>query len=93
MLNRITGNIASYDTRQTATFRLPAVSHEFARNCISYKFPLVFNNLEQNIKAKLDILMNPYFTTLHSNDDIDIRNQVIAIIRNECEKFGFKNCC
>ena len=53
MLNRITGNIASYDTRQTATFRLPAVSHEFARNCISYKFPLVFNNLEQNIKAKL----------------------------------------
>ena len=26
-----------------------------------------------------------------SEENIDIRNQVIAIIRNECEKFGFKN--
>jgi hypothetical protein len=35
------------------------------------------------IKAKLDILMNPYFTTLHSNDDIDIRNQVVYNIDNK----------
>ena len=26
-----------------------------------------------------------------SEENIDIRNQVITIIRNECEKFGFKN--
>ena len=26
-----------------------------------------------------------------TEESIDIRNQVIAIIRNECEKFGFKN--
>ena len=26
-----------------------------------------------------------------TEENIDIRNQVIAIIRNECEKFGFKN--
>ena len=26
-----------------------------------------------------------------SEENIDIRNQVIAVIRNECEKFGFKN--
>ena len=26
-----------------------------------------------------------------TEENIDIRNQVIAIIKNECEKFGFKN--
>jgi histidyl-tRNA synthetase len=26
-----------------------------------------------------------------TEENIDIRNQVIAIIRSECEKFGFKN--
>ena len=26
-----------------------------------------------------------------TEENIDIRNQVVAIIRNECEKFGFKN--
>ena len=53
MLNRITGNIASYDTRQTATFRLPAVSHDFANHSIKYRLPLLLNNIDNIFKSKI----------------------------------------
>ena len=37
------------------------------------------------------INLDPSTKREFTNDSIDIRNQVINIIRNECEQFGFKN--
>ena len=41
-------------TRQSNNLRLPAVSHEFAKCSISYKFPKTFNNMEPTTKEKID---------------------------------------
>ena len=41
-------------TRQSRNLPLPAVSHDFAKNSISYKFPKTFNNLDLSIKMKID---------------------------------------
>ena len=41
-------------TRQSQTLPLPAVSHDFAKNSISYKFPKTFNNVDVSIKMKID---------------------------------------
>ena len=41
-------------TRQSGTLPLPAVSHDFAKNSISYKFPKTFNNVDVSIKMKID---------------------------------------
>ena len=44
--------------------------------------------MEKNKKLKAQL---PKGFRDNSEDNIDIRNQVINIIRNECEQFGFKN--
>ena len=44
--------------------------------------------MEKNKKLKAQL---PKGFRDYSEDSIDIRNQVIDIIRNECEQFGFKN--
>jgi histidyl-tRNA synthetase len=44
--------------------------------------------MEKNKKLKAQL---PKGFRDNSEDSIDIRNQVIDIIRNECEQFGFKN--
>ena len=44
--------------------------------------------MEKNKKLKAQL---PKGFRDNSEDSIDIRNQVINIIRNECEQFGFKN--
>ena len=40
-------------TRARGNRRLPAVSHEFARQAISYKFPYSFNSMPDDIKSKI----------------------------------------
>jgi len=42
-----------YYTRARGNRRQPAVSHEFARQAISYKFPRTFNNMPQEVKEKI----------------------------------------
>lgn len=42
-----------HQTRGQHNIRLPAVSHEFAKNSISYKFPKTFNNMDPLIKSKI----------------------------------------
>jgi len=41
-------------TRNRYNLPLPAVSHDFARCTISYKFPKTFNNMDASIKEKID---------------------------------------
>ena len=43
----------SYPTRQGNNLRLPSVRHEFARNSISYKYPVVMNNMPTCFKEKI----------------------------------------
>jgi len=45
--------ITSTTTRQFNSFRLPSVSHEFAKQAISFKFPKFFNNMNALIKDKI----------------------------------------
>ena len=45
--------ILNQSLRSNNTYRLPAVSHEFARHSISYRFPKIFNEMNQNIKDKI----------------------------------------
>ena len=40
-------------TRARGSWRLPAVRHEFAKQGISYKFPLTVNNMPHDIKNKM----------------------------------------
>ena len=42
-----------YHTRQHNDYRLPAVSHDFAINSISYVFPKTINSMDHNIKDKM----------------------------------------
>ena len=42
--------------RTADQYRLPAVGHEYARNSISYKFPKIFNDMDEDIKCKIDTL-------------------------------------
>jgi len=53
MNQRRLGENHNYPTRQRSNLRLPAVRHEFARNSISYKYPLVMNNMPINFKEKI----------------------------------------
>ena len=48
-----------YFTRQTSLTRVPAVSHDFARNGISYRYAVITNNMPQIYKEK--ILTHSYF--------------------------------
>ena len=45
--------ILNQSLRSNNTYRLPAASHEFARHSISYRFPKIFNEMNQNIKDKI----------------------------------------
>jgi hypothetical protein len=54
MMNRLNENSNhEHYTRQSNDIRLPAVRHEFARDSISYRFPLVCNSIPPNFKEKL----------------------------------------
>ena len=46
---RITSDV----TRQYNTFRLSSVSHEFAKRSIYFRFPKVFNDMDDSIKEKM----------------------------------------
>lgn len=49
----LTDNIAhDYETRQADDLRLPAVRHEFARDGMSYRYPLTYNNMSLELKEK-----------------------------------------
>ena len=48
-----------YFTRQTSLTRVPAVSHDFARNGISYRYAVIINNMPQIFKEK--ILTHSFF--------------------------------
>ena len=50
MLQRNT-HIFNLSERISDTYRLPAVGHEFARNCISYTFPQTFNEMDTSLKT------------------------------------------
>ena len=75
----ITENI-SHDhlTRQNNTYRVPSVSHEFAKHSITYRLPKCFNDMDPNFKIKLNThsfagfklyikrtLINNYHTSCH----------------------------
>ena len=52
MLQRNT-HVFNVSERFRDTYRLPAVSHEFARYSISYKFPKTYNEMNPNFKTKI----------------------------------------
>lgn len=52
MLQRNT-YIYNQNVRRNNTYRLPAVSHEFARFSMYYKFPKIFNEMNEIIKTKI----------------------------------------
>jgi hypothetical protein len=45
--------IHSYTTRQFGQMRVPAVRHDYARNSITYRFPVINNNMPANYKEKI----------------------------------------
>jgi hypothetical protein len=45
--------VHGYNTRYTNNFVIPHIKHEFARNCISYKIPITYNNSPDNAKDKI----------------------------------------
>ena len=53
MKNYFQQNTHGYLTGQTNNLKLPIVRHEFAKHCISNKYPLIFNNMPKNIKEKI----------------------------------------
>ena len=77
-LNKISMDVVShaYATRQTGQLKVPAVRHEFARNAIKYRFPVMFNNMPPNIKDKIythsfqgfKLYIKKYFTQSYSTD-------------------------
>ena len=40
-------------TRSHGNFRLPAVSHDFAKHSIKYRLPSLLNNMDNNFKSKI----------------------------------------
>jgi hypothetical protein len=48
-----TGGIHDHNTRHHNDPRLPAVSHEFAKHSITYRYPYCFNNMNPNFKDKI----------------------------------------
>ena len=52
MLQRNT-HIFNLSERHGNTYRLPAVGHEFARDCISYKYPKIYNAMDEDLKSKI----------------------------------------
>lgn len=71
-----------HSTRQQFIIRLPAVSHDFAKYTISYKFPKTFNNIDKSIKEKIDT---------HSFDGFKkyVKNKMLAAYNLEC---NIANC-
>jgi len=74
MLLEIVNNV--YETRQIGHLRVPAVKHEFARNGIRYRLPLIYNNMPLNIREKIythsfqgfKFYVKNYFTQAYSTD-------------------------
>ena len=52
MLQRNT-HVHNLSARFEGTYRLPAVGHEYARYCISYLFPKISNEMDEDIKSKI----------------------------------------
>jgi len=65
-------------TRQSYLLPLPAVSHEFAKFSISYKFPKTFNNIDSSIKEKID---NHSFTGFKNY----VKNKFLEKYDNPCD--------
>ena len=42
-----------YPTRQHFTFQTPLIKHEFARQSICFRYPLIFNNMSLIIREKI----------------------------------------
>ena len=47
-------NTHGYSTRQTGSMVVPSVRHEFARNSISYRFPVLYNNMPELFRQKIN---------------------------------------
>jgi hypothetical protein len=54
MSNNSKLSVHQYQTRNKNNERLPFVKHEFAKQCISYRYPLILNNIPKNIKDKIE---------------------------------------
>ena len=46
-------NSNEHNTRHASDLQLPAVRHEFARNGIKYRLPLLLNNMPNHLKDKI----------------------------------------
>ena len=44
----------NYSTRQTGLLVIPSVRHDFARDSITYKFPVIFNEMPKSFKDKIN---------------------------------------
>jgi hypothetical protein len=77
LLNELSINIHDYATRQANDIRLPAVRHEFARNGIRYRIPLIINNMPENFKNKI-------FTHSFFGYKYYIKNQIITTYNTIC---------
>ena len=52
LINPFAPAIHDHNTRHATDLRLPAFKHEFARNSIKYRFPNIFNDMEDDLKEK-----------------------------------------
>ena len=44
----------NYSTRHSKSkLPVPAVRHDFAKNAMRYRYPVIFNNMDSNYKAKI----------------------------------------
>jgi len=78
MLN-VSGDVAqgNYVTRQTGHLRIPAVRHDFAKNGISYRYPVIFNTMPPSIKEKV-------FTHSFFGFKYYIKNSFIESYHTDC---------
>ena len=68
-----------YLTRRRGERRIPAVSHEFARNAISYRFPVCFNQMPLDIKIKMDTVSIHHFKHFIKNRFLESYSAVCNI--------------
>ena len=75
-------------TRQVDQLRIPSVRHEFARNGISYRYPIIYNNLSENFKNFKDKI------STHSlfGFKFYIKTAIIQSYKSECHIPDCYNC-
>ena len=75
-------------TRQVDQLRIPSVRHEFARNGISYRYPIIYNNLSENLKTfKAKISTHSLF-----GFKFYIKTERIKSYKSECHIPDCYNC-